>query len=179
MESIEQQLQALTTTVQQLQRELDSLKGSGCRQSYVYMDGRNAKRMPAAYASLGSDLAGLSGLEVERKIVQYCPNTKAIMLSHDPSDEELFAITSMGEDMKSIATPLTRRETQILSSVAGGNTNKQIAYALGISEQTIKNHISAIFCKLHANDRAHAVALAMRNGWLSAQRKYEDMVPVS
>ena len=81
--------------------------------------------------------------------------------------------------MKSIAAPITYRETQILNYVADGTTNKQIAYTLGISEQTIKNHMSTIFCKLHANDRAHAVALAMCNGWLLAERKHESMVPVS
>ena len=63
--------------------------------------------------------------------------------------------------------PLTRRETQILNYVAEGNTNKQIADILDISEQTIKSHVSAILRKLNANDRAHAVALAIRNGWIS------------
>jgi DNA-binding NarL/FixJ family response regulator len=66
-----------------------------------------------------------------------------------------------------VAAPLTTREIQILSYIANGNTNKQVAYVLGISEQTIKNHISAILRKLNANDRAHAVALAIRNQWVS------------
>ena len=66
-----------------------------------------------------------------------------------------------------VAAPLTTREIQILSYIASGNTNKQVAYVLGISEQTIKNHISAILRKLNANDRAHAVALAIRNQWVS------------
>jgi two-component system response regulator DegU len=66
-----------------------------------------------------------------------------------------------------VAAPLTNREIQILSYIASGNTNKQVAYVLGISEQTIKNHISAILRKLNANDRAHAVAMAIRNQWVS------------
>lgn len=63
-----------------------------------------------------------------------------------------------------IVAPLTPKEMQILTLVAEGNQNKQIANILGISEQTIKNHVSAIMRKLNANDRAHAVMLAMRNG---------------
>ena len=63
-----------------------------------------------------------------------------------------------------IVTPLTHREREILTYVADGNTNKQIANILTISEQTIKNHVSAILRKLNANDRAHAVVLAIRQG---------------
>ena len=73
--------------------------------------------------------------------------------------------------MEAVAAPLTVRETQILNYVADGNTNKQIANILQISEQTIKNHVSAILRKLNANDRAHAVVLAIRHGWISAEEK--------
>jgi len=65
-----------------------------------------------------------------------------------------------------IAIPLTAKEVRILALVAEGNGNKQIAIILGISEQTIKNHVSSILRKLNANDRAHAVTLALRNGWV-------------
>jgi len=80
-------------------------------------------------------------------------------------------IVSMGKTMETITAPLTHRETQILNYIADGNSNKQIARILEISEQTIKNHVSSILRKLNANDRAHAVALAMRNGWISAEGK--------
>jgi len=75
-------------------------------------------------------------------------------------------IASMGLVQEKIASPLTQRELQILSCIANGGTNKQVANMLGISEQTIKNHVSAILRKLNANDRAHAVALAIRNQWV-------------
>ena len=65
-----------------------------------------------------------------------------------------------------MAAPLTHREIQILGCIANGSTNKQVAHALGISELTIKNHVSAILRKLNANDRAHAVALAVSNQWV-------------
>jgi DNA-binding NarL/FixJ family response regulator len=79
-------------------------------------------------------------------------------------------ISSMGKTIEHLVAPLTRREREILNYVAGGNTNNQIGHILGISEQTIKSHVSAILRKLNANDRAHAVAIAMRNGWLTMER---------
>jgi len=171
---------------------------------------------------LGSDLTTHSGLELGRKIVRYFPTTKVIILSPDPSDEELFdvirtaavaclrknstadelaetvrrasrgeypindsvmtrpivarhvlnefqSLASLGSNMETIVAPLTARERQILNHIANGNTNKQIARLLSISEQTIKNHVSAILRKLNANDRAHAVVLAIRHGLISAE----------
>jgi len=74
-----------------------------------------------------------------------------------------------GKTMETIVAPLTSRETQILNYIADGNSNKQIASILQISEQTIKNHVSNILRKLNANDRTHAVFLAIRYGWISAE----------
>jgi two-component system response regulator DegU len=76
-------------------------------------------------------------------------------------------MVAMGMAVESITAPLTNRETQILRYVADGNSNKKIAQILDISEQTIKNHISSILRKLNANDRAHAVVLAIRRGFIS------------
>jgi len=78
-------------------------------------------------------------------------------------------IAAIGMTIEDITTPLTSKEVQILNYIAEGNTNKRIASILGISEQTIKNHVSAILRKLNANDRAHAVFLALRNGWISIE----------
>ncbi|MFC1979993.1 LuxR C-terminal-related transcriptional regulator [Chloroflexota bacterium] len=80
-------------------------------------------------------------------------------------------MVSMGRGMETITAPLTNRETEILNYVAEGNSNKQIAHILQISEQTIKNHVSSILRKLNANDRAHAVVLAIRQGWISIDEK--------
>ena len=77
--------------------------------------------------------------------------------------------------MGNIGTTLTAREVQVLGYVADGNSNKQIAYILQISEQTVKNHVSAILRRLNANDRAHAVALAIGNGWISVKEKPSDI----
>lgn len=80
-------------------------------------------------------------------------------------------IVSMGKTMEALTAPLTQRETQILNHIADGNSNKQIAHILEISEQTIKNHVSSILRKLNANDRTHAAVLAIRHGWISAEEK--------
>ena len=82
------------------------------------------------------------------------------------------AIASKGKDMNN-DTLLTPHEINVLRYIAEGNSNKLIAYALGIGEQTVKNHISKIMVKLKANDRTHAVVLAIRYGWLSAEESAE------
>jgi len=61
-------------------------------------------------------------------------------------------------------TPLSRRESEILQMVAYGATTKEVAHKLGISPHTVKTHLERIFEKLGANDRAQAVAIAIRTG---------------
>jgi len=84
-----------------------------------------------------------------------------------------------GKTIETIVAPLTSRETQILNYIADGNSNKQIAYILQISEQTIKNHVSNILRKLNANDRAHAVVLAIRHGWILAEELQNSRMAVN
>ena len=79
-------------------------------------------------------------------------------------------------------TPLSPRQTEVLNQIAKGHPNKWIARSLGISEQTVKNHVTSIMDKLDANDRTHAVVLAMLNGWLNIQdasevRSEPELVP--
>ena len=61
-------------------------------------------------------------------------------------------------------TTLSKREKQILQLVANGSTTKEVARDLGISPHTVKTHLELIFEKLGANDRAQAVAIAIRTG---------------
>jgi DNA-binding NarL/FixJ family response regulator len=63
-------------------------------------------------------------------------------------------------------TPLSDREIEVLERIASGGSNKEIAEALGISTQTVKNHISSILRKLSLNDRTQAVLYALRRGWI-------------
>jgi DNA-binding NarL/FixJ family response regulator len=61
---------------------------------------------------------------------------------------------------------LSPREIEILNLIARGNSNKLIGRKLSISDQTVKNHVSAILRKLEVNDRTEAVVYALRNGWI-------------
>jgi DNA-binding NarL/FixJ family response regulator len=74
-------------------------------------------------------------------------------------------LTEMGSP-RSTASQLSERETEILKLVAEGLPNKQIAGALGITERTVKFHLSSIFTKLDAENRAQAVAVAAQRGLL-------------
>lgn len=62
--------------------------------------------------------------------------------------------------------PLTDRETEVLALLSKGLANKQIAAQLGISEHTVKFHVSSIYAKLHATNRTQAVREGLRNGWI-------------
>jgi DNA-binding NarL/FixJ family response regulator len=62
---------------------------------------------------------------------------------------------------------LSEREIDVLRQVAAGASNKIIADHLSVSEATVKNHMKSILAKLDANDRAHAVTIAMKRGFLS------------
>ena len=65
------------------------------------------------------------------------------------------------------AEALTERELEILASVAAGNSNKIVADRLSISEETVKSHMRNILAKLGANDRTHAVTIALKRGLIS------------
>lgn len=62
---------------------------------------------------------------------------------------------------------LTAREIEILKGVACGNSNKMIAAKLSISEGTVKTHMKSVLSKLDANDRTHAVTIALKRGIFS------------
>ena len=66
--------------------------------------------------------------------------------------------------------PLTERELEILADVAEGYSNRSIGVRLGISEQTVKNHLAKVLQRLNVPDRTAAVVLSLRNGWLDLQR---------
>lgn len=63
-------------------------------------------------------------------------------------------------------SPLSVRELEVLRAAADGHANKEIASTLGISDQTVKQHMTAIMRKLAVDDRTQAVMHALRHGWL-------------
>ncbi len=66
-------------------------------------------------------------------------------------------------------SPLSPREMEILQYVTRGMSNKEIAGRLGISHQTVKNHMTAILHKLDVEDRTQAAVYALRHGWVRLQ----------
>jgi DNA-binding NarL/FixJ family response regulator len=69
-------------------------------------------------------------------------------------------------DTREAFSPLSPREMEILECVTRGMSNKEIAYSLGISHQTVKNHMTAILQKLDVEDRTQAAVYALRHGWV-------------
>jgi NarL family two-component system response regulator YdfI len=79
-------------------------------------------------------------------------------------------LENKNSEAKSVETEsdieLTDREIEVLVAVAKGERSKEIAYKLGITERTVKAHLSNIYSKLGVDSRAAAVSEAMRRGWL-------------
>lgn len=73
------------------------------------------------------------------------------------------------DDVREAFSPLSPREMEILQYVTRGLSNKEIAVALGISHQTVKNHMTAILHKLNVEDRTQAAVYALRHGWVRLQ----------
>ncbi|HEY6806760.1 MAG TPA: response regulator transcription factor [Pyrinomonadaceae bacterium] len=103
----------------------------------------------------------------------------AYMLKSTPKSELLAGIRSVHAGKKHVPPEvvarlvehigeedLTTRELEVLQVISDGYRNKQIANQLAIAETTVNFHIKNIVCKLGANDRAHAVTIAVRRGWL-------------
>jgi DNA-binding NarL/FixJ family response regulator len=65
--------------------------------------------------------------------------------------------------------PLSDREMEVLSCVVRGMSNKEIAGLLGISHQTVKNHVTSILRKFGVEDRTQAVVYALKRGWVKLQ----------
>lgn len=63
--------------------------------------------------------------------------------------------------------PLSDREMEVLTCVVRGMSNKEIAGLLGISHQTVKNHVTAILRKFGVEDRTQAVVYALKRGWIT------------
>ncbi|OQY26150.1 MAG: DNA-binding response regulator [Anaerolineaceae bacterium 4572_32.1] len=70
--------------------------------------------------------------------------------------------------------PLSPREMEILNLVTKGKSNKEIALQLGISHQTVKNHMTSILRKMSVNDRTQAAVDALRRGWVRLQDTVQE-----
>ena len=102
--------------------------------------------------------------KVEKKLFQEeLDNYKQIVsMGQQPEPNRITA-----EPEPKNESPLSNRELEVLARIAEGMINKQIAVSLGISTQTVKNHISNILGKLDVEDRTSAVVLAVSEGWIN------------
>jgi DNA-binding NarL/FixJ family response regulator len=123
------------------------------------------------------------GIETTQRIKREHPAVGIIILATDEDEDALFDAIRSGaaafilkdvgpDDLVTIIRRVSGGEFLINDkvfakpAVAQGMTNKQVAYSLSISEQTVKNHMSSILRKLSVNDRTQAVVYAMRQGWI-------------
>lgn len=83
--------------------------------------------------------------------------------------KQFHELSAEGGDVEPLFVPLSNREIEVLDRIAHGNSNKEIARVLGISDQTVKNHITSILRKLAVNDRTQAVVFAIRHGWIKME----------
>ena len=102
--------------------------------------------------------------KLENKFFEEEMRNYAELSSDEPPSKSDEAETS--SLVSPVESPLTSRELDILGQMAKGRTNKEIAHALQISAQTVKNHTAHIYWKLDVNDRTSAVLVAMSRGWV-------------
>ena len=76
-------------------------------------------------------------------------------------------LSQAGEKETETNAGITDRELEVLRAVGEGHTSKQIAYQLGITERTVKAHLTHIYNKLGVDSRAAAIAEAAKRGWLA------------
>ena len=139
-------------------------------------------------------MPGMSGLECARRLLHSDPGVRIVMLTagEDPQAvatavangaagyiskdatklEMALAIQHVGADGRPRSAPvvefhLSERETQVLHGMSRGLSNGEIGRELYLSEDTIKTHARRLFRKLHAADRAQAVAVGLRAGVIS------------
>jgi DNA-binding NarL/FixJ family response regulator len=87
---------------------------------------------------------------------------RQVRLGHRHLQPEIATAIALG----AMDDALSQREVDVLQLAATGNSNKRIAHALGLSEETVKTHMKSILAKLRVTDRTHAVAVAARRGIL-------------
>ena len=129
-------------------------------------------------------------VEDVRKIINSTSRAWGVLSTNASDDELAAAVHAVGEglwvgapslvkslirlhgrressDDESLVEPLTAREMEVIQLMAQGLANKQIALALGISEHTVKFHLSSLYAKLNSTSRTEAVKRGIELGLIS------------
>lgn len=94
-----------------------------------------------------------------------CDSVELYLLS--PSKKaDLIATGAMFKELFAHHSVLSSREIDIVEYISRGLSNKDIAYELGISYQTVKNHMANVTRKLRVDNKTEAVIYAIKNGWI-------------
>lgn len=105
--------------------------------------------------------AGAAGYLLKNSIGKNLPDTiRSVYQGHRSIPSEIAAEIAEHVEQDN----LSQREVEVLELVAAGLANKEIAARLGLTEETVKSHMRNIMEKLRANDRTHAVMIAVRRG---------------
>ncbi|WP_208948657.1 helix-turn-helix domain-containing protein [Streptomyces subrutilus] len=102
-------------------------------------------------------------LEAQEQMIEDLRTDTGDAQRTDPDPVSLPADPTSREPLSS----LTAREREILVLVSQGKSNRRVASSLGISEKTVRNHLSAVFSKVGASDRTQAVVMGIRGGIVS------------
>src|SRR5450759_4310849 len=121
-------------------------------------------------------MPGMNGIQATKLIRDAHPDAKIVILTMLDQEGYVYEAIKAGataqllKEFVSLAQNkakdygLSNREMEVLQLLSEGNTNKEIAKALWISEQTVKTHVAHIFDKLGTSDRTETVAQALRSG---------------
>lgn len=143
-----------------------SLKATGSRTSLVILSMREDEVSVARALHAGADAYCVksSGPDV---IVDAVRTVAAGGAFFDPRVANIVLRRLRGDRPSLAISPLTSRETEVLSLIARGVSNGEIAEQLHIGLGTVKAHVAEILRTLSAYDRAHASAIALRNGFIA------------
>jgi DNA-binding NarL/FixJ family response regulator len=121
------------------------------------------------------NLPTLNGLQATRKLKALCPEVNVIMLTAYDDEEQVYHAIRAGASAyyaKDVSpdrlVDVIRHVDQgyyVVGDTLLGMSNREIAYHLGISYQTVKNHMTAVLSKLGVADRTQAAVYALRHGW--------------
>ena len=120
-------------------------------------------------AYLSKNISGDNLLNVVRRVACQGDIIDANLVSRPGVIKNIISeLRELSNNEESInpLSPLRRRETEVISYVSQGYSNKEIAATLGISQQTVKTYVASIMTKLYAKDRTEAAVKAIRNHWI-------------